>query len=127
MNTISKKYIHELKKYIPSCKERKAFIAYLKSSINTYMLENPSSSYDDIVSVFGEPREMSLSFCEQYEHTSYNFKRIGIIITCIAIITFAAYVLFKLYIEHDISESLNREIPVYENPSVIIYSTPESK
>ena len=127
MNTISRKYIHEIKKRIPFCKERSAFVVQLKKSISAYMLENPSCSYDDIVSVFGEPEEISLSFREEYEHTTYNLKYIGIIVACIAIIIFAAYLFFQLKTDHEISESATREIPVYENPSVIIHSAPESQ
>lgn len=91
-----KKYIKNLKKELPvSFQNRKEIIENIKNSIDSYFLEHPNLSYEDLEEEFGCPKELvsNLIAMEDTENIKQGMKinrNTKLIIICAVIIIIIA-------------------------------------
>lgn len=85
-----KKYLHAIISYSRSSpKKTKKLVSELKESIIVYIQEHPGYQMADIISIFGSPEEIALSFLTvsdlKYINKKFQIKK-SVLITLLAIL-----------------------------------------
>lgn len=124
---LAKKYVKQLKLYFPyKGKQERLFIKRLQQNIKEYQDDFPDASFEDLVSQFGNPKEICVNY--YYELDNYNlikklkFKKhicyLSIIIMMIASLL-AVHKTSKFYQEYlealDAIGGYDTEQIIYEN------------
>lgn len=87
-----KRYYKQINSYIPKkYPHRQDIISSIHQDISSYVAEHPDISYEDIITHFGTPEEMTLSFAESLSlediiSTSRKQHRIHIIFISISFV-----------------------------------------
>ena len=90
-NALTNKYLSSVKKNLScSSKKKSEFLSALKKGLDDFLLENPESTYEDIVKAFGMPEKQANEFMDSLDSETikkaFSWKKaiaIGIIIVLI--------------------------------------------
>lgn len=114
MNNDTKKYLADIKQLLyAKTPSRKILLKNLAQSIDSYTLEHPHFTYDDLVQNFGTPTDIAESYYESLnskEIYKKTFSKKAIVIG-ISILLLGIILLIALKVRYDYY--LNREIPTY--------------
>lgn len=90
-NDLIDKYLSSVKKNLScSSKKKSEFLSALKKGLDDFLLENPESTYEDIVKAFGEPETQSNEFMDSLDSEAikkaFNWKKVVLIGVILALI-----------------------------------------
>ena len=132
MNNAAKEYCKQISKCLSySSKLKKKLLPDIELSIEQFIEDNPSVSYEDIVEEFGTPQDMVKAFLETEESSelqqSLSIKRRIICIVAISVAIIAViigiYLLIDLNMKNDYAnghfvdaiqeDSMPEDLPIY--------------
>ena len=95
-----RRYFRQIKRLLPvSAAEKKQFIRTLQSEVETFVKENPDSSFDHIVSRFHSPEQIACDYVSALDHDSLcalltlrsNVKRTLALLLILAVLSWSGY------------------------------------
>ena len=88
---LTEKYLSLVKKnLLCSSKDKRIFLSELRKGLNDFVQENPESTYEDIVNVFGTPEAQANEFVNSLDtkaiKKAFSWKKAVIIFIIIALV-----------------------------------------
>lgn len=109
-----KEYYSEVSKALPcSVKQKKIFLAQLKNDVDTFLLDSPDASVEEIKLRFGTAQSIAESFIYSSDFTSLkkatDIKKILLIGVIVALAVYLAFVIISLIDVHTEAHGYFRE------------------
>lgn len=93
----ARQYMQEIKVMLPGGgKQKKAILNRIRTTVEEYLMENPSAIYEEIVSRLGSPNQIAASCLEEMD-TVEVMKQLRIKKKVVCIVTASAFVIVMLW------------------------------
>lgn len=125
MNNAYLEYMKQLKKELPNTiKNQSSFLHCISLDVKDYLEDHPTSTYDDIVSEFGSPKELGHSLIEnmepdQIESILLKQRRMKKLTYLLASTILFIFVFLFLIVPH-IAVKVEQEVYIYETESEVV-------
>ena len=105
-----KKYYKDISKTLPRGR-KKEIIRTIKSSVDSYLAENPNAKIDEVINYFGEPNDIAQSYYdnEKAEDISSKIKLSHKILICIVTVLALALLIYIVFVVKALIHSIQTE------------------